>query len=65
MKENDKTRLSGAISLIIYLIDVLLVAIFTSCAIVGSTSIVTKVFIVEIFVMAVLGFAMILRAGRR
>ena len=62
--ENDKARLNGAISLIIYLIDVLLVAIFTSCAIAGSTSTVTKVFIIETFVMVGIGFAMILRAGR-
>ena len=62
--ENNKARLNGALSLIIYLINVLLVAVFTSCAIAGSTSIVTKTFIIEIFVMTAIGFVMILRAGR-
>lgn len=63
MKYN-KARLSGAVSLIIYLIDVLLVTIFISCLIAGASSAVTKVFVIETFAMAVIGFVMIMRAGR-
>lgn len=63
MKYN-KARLSGAVSLIIYLIDVLLVAIFISCLITGNSSAVTKLFIIETFVMAGIGFVLVMRAGR-
>lgn len=62
--EYEKARLNGALSLIIYLINVLLVAVFTSCAITGSTSIVTKTFIIETFVMAGIGFVLVMRAGK-
>lgn len=63
MKYN-KSRLSGAVSLIIYLIDVLLVTIFISCLITGNSSTVTKVFIIETFVMAGIGFVLVMRAGK-
>lgn len=62
--ENDKDRLSGAVSLIIYLIDVLLMAIFISCLITGNSSTVTKLFIIETFVMAAIGFVLVMRAGK-
>ena len=63
MKYN-KARLSGAVSLIIYLIDVLLVTIFISCIVTGRSSAVTKVFMIETFVMAAIGFVLVMRAGR-
>lgn len=62
--ENDKVRLDGAVSLIIFLIDVLLVTDFVSSIITGNSSTVTKVFIIETFVMALIGFVMIMRSGK-
>lgn len=64
MKDN-KERLDGAVSLIIYLIDVLLVTICISALITGRSSAVTKVFMIETFVMAGIGFVLVMRAGRR
>ncbi len=62
--EYNKARLNGAVSLIIYLIDVLLVAIFISCILTGNSSAVTKVFMIETFVMAGIGFVLVMRAGK-
>ena len=62
--ENNKARLNGAVSLIIYLIDILLVTIFISCLIAGSSSAVTKVFVIETFAMAGIGFGLVMRAGK-
>ena len=69
MKENEtsetnKARLNGAVSLIIYLIDVLLVTIFISGIITGGSSVITKVFMAEALVMAGIGFVLVMRAGR-
>jgi hypothetical protein len=62
--EYEKARLNGAVSLIIYLIDVLLVTAFISCLITGNSSAVTKVFMIETFVMAAIGFVLVMRAGK-
>lgn len=62
--EIKKARLNGMVSMIIYLIDVLLVTIFISCLITGNSSTVTKVFIIEIFVMAAIGFVLVMRADK-
>lgn len=62
--EFEKARLNGAVSLIIYLIDVLLVMIFVSCIVTGRSSAVTKVFMIETFVIAAIGFVLVMRAGK-
>lgn len=62
--EYEKARLNGAVSLIIYLIDVLLVTAFVSCIVTGRSSAVTKVFMIETFVMAAIGFVLVMRAGK-
>lgn len=67
MKEKtliSKARLDGAVDLTILLIDALLVTAFVSDIITGKSSVVTKIFVVEAFAMAVIGFVMIMRAGR-
>lgn len=61
--EFEKARLDGAVSLIIALIDVLLVTAFISRIVTGSSA-VTKVFIIETFVMAAIGFVLVMRAGK-
>ena len=62
--ENNKARLNGAVSLIIYLIDVLLVTIFISCIVAGKASAVTQVFFAETVIMAAIGFILVMRAGK-
>lgn len=62
--EFNKARLNGMVSLLIYLIDALLVTAFVSCIVTGRSSAVTKVFMIETFVMAGIGFVLVMRAGK-